>query len=184
LEEGHIHTFVPGEQSYQKTDFSVYDVTLDLAVALAKFSDRDKSPQEMTLGELRHAIAAKQASGEPANTELVELHRKFSLPFACVVFGLIAVPLGLQPVRAVRSRGFSVSLALIFGYYLLLTAGETMGEKGTLPPMLALWMPNAVFGVLGIVLFTSAARETPWQVSHRVGRRLAVLRQGRVPSSP
>lgn len=159
LLEGSIHTFLPGEKSYHKTDFTTYDVTLNLAVALARFSQREKDAQEMTLTELRTVIAQRSAAGRPVNAELVELHRKFSLPFACLVFGLVGVPLGIQPVRAVRSRSFSVSLALIFGYYLLLTAGEAMAERGTLPAVLALWMPNVVFASLGFVLFAASARE-------------------------
>ncbi len=104
-------------------------------------------------------IAERSAAGRPVNAELVELHRKFSLPFACLVFGLVGVPLGIQPVRAVRSRSFSVSLVLIFGYYLLLTAGEAMAERGTLPAVVALWIPNVVFAVLGLSLFVAVARE-------------------------
>lgn len=176
LNDGNIHTFVQGEQSYQKTDFTVYDVTLDLAVALAKFSSSEKTPKEMTLGELRSAIATKRTAGANANELLVEFHRKFALPFACLVFGLIAVPLGLQPVRAVRSRGFSVSLGLLFVYYLLLTAGETMAEKGTVPPIVGLWMPNAFFTLLGLALFQAAAREKPWAISASIGNRLALRR--------
>jgi lipopolysaccharide export system permease protein len=184
LLDGNIHTFVPDEQSYQKTDFTVYDVTLNLAAALAKFSQREKDPQEMTLGELRTAIAAKRSAGEGASAELVEFHRKFSVPFACLVFGLVAVPLGLQPVRAVKSRGFSVSLALIFLYYLMLTAGEAMAEKETLPPVVALWMPNVVFAALGTALFVSAAREAPWSLAG-LGQRLLPTRARRqVASSP
>lgn len=159
LLDGSIHTFLPGEKSYHKTDFTTYDVSLDLAVALAKFSQREKDPQEMTYGELRQAIAERLAAGRSANTELVELHRKFSLPFACLVFGLVGVPLGVQPVRAVRSRSFSISLALIFLYYLMLTAGEAMAEKGRLPAMVALWIPNVTFTAFGLGLFIAAARE-------------------------
>ncbi len=159
LLDGSIHTFLPGEKSYHKTDFTTYDVSLNLSVALARFSQREKDAQEMTYGELRRAIAERAAAGRPVNTELVELHRKFSLPFACLVFGLIAVPLGVQPVRAARSRSFSISLALIFVYYLMLTAGEAMAEKGRLPAIVALWIPNIVFGTLGLGLFMAAARE-------------------------
>lgn len=159
LLDGSIHTFLPGEKSYHKTDFTTYDVSLNLAVALARFSQREKDAQEMTLTELRKAIAERSAAGRPVNTELVELHRKFSLPFACLVFGLVGVPLGIQPVRAVRSRSFSVSLALIFVYYLLLTAGEAMADKGRLPAVIALWIPNVVFTALGVGLFIAAARE-------------------------
>jgi lipopolysaccharide export system permease protein len=176
LLEGNIHTFMPGDKSYHKTDFTVYDVTLNLAAALAKFSRKEKDPREMSLGELRTAIAEKTRAGKPANTERVELHRKFSLPFACIVFGLIAVPLGLQPARGVRSRGFSVSLALIFVYYLLLTGGEAMAEKNVLHPALALWMPNLVLAPLAVALFAGAAREARWPLKERVEERLALWR--------
>lgn len=159
LLDGSIHTFLPGEKSYHKTDFTTYDVSLNLAVALARFSQREKDAQEMTLSELRRAITERAAAGRPVNTELVELHRKFSLPCACLVFALVAVPLGVQPVRAVRSRSFSVSLALIFVYYLMLTAGEAMAEKGRVPALIALWTPNVVFAALGTTLFVAVARE-------------------------
>jgi lipopolysaccharide export system permease protein len=181
LLEGSIHTFLPGEKSYHKTDFTTYDVSLNLAVALARFSRREKDAQEMTLTELRQAIAKRSAAGKSVNAELVELHRKFSLPFACLVFGLVGIPLGVQPVRAVRSRSFSISLVLIFGYYLLLTAGEAMAEKGTLPPLMALWMPNVVFTVLGIALFVAVARERSVNVLAPLSRRLLALRTAASP---
>ena len=106
----------------------------------------------------------------------MELHRKFSVPFACLVFGLVGVPLGIQPARAVKSRGFSVSLALIFLYYLLLTAGEAMAEKGVLAPVIALWLPNAIFALLGLGLFTAASREVRFALPGRLAEGLAVLR--------
>jgi lipopolysaccharide export system permease protein len=183
LLDGNIHTFMPGEKSYHKTDFTVYDVTLNLAAALAKFSQREKDPQEMTVPELRAAIAAKERAGKPANAELVELHRKFSVPFACLVFGLIGVPLGIRPARAVRSRGFSVSLVVIFLYYLLLTTGEALGQKGVVPPALALWTPNVIFAAVGAALFAIAARERPLGIPARLGNGLAALRMRSQPAS-
>ncbi len=183
LLDGSIHTFLPGEKSYHKTDFTTYDVTLNLAVALAKFSQREKDAQEMTLTELRTAIAERSAAGRPVNAELVELHRKFSLPFACLVFGLVGVPLGIQPVRAVRSRSFSVSLALIFAYYLLLTAGEAMAERGTLPAVVALWIPNVAFAVLGITLFLAVASERSLDFT-LLTRRLSGFRARRAGARP
>jgi lipopolysaccharide export system permease protein len=182
LLDGSIHTFHPDDKSYHKTDFTTYDVSLNLAAALARFSQREKDAQEMTLGELRARIAERAAAGRSGRTELVELHRKFSLPFACLVFGLVGVPLGIQPVRAVRSRSFSVSLALIFAYYLLLTAGEAMAEKGTLPAFIALWIPNVVFMTVGIVLFVAAAREQHLDVRGRLARRFAWPRASTNPS--
>src|SRR5690606_1955482 len=87
--------------------------------------------------------------------------RRLSVPFASLVFALIGVPLGLQPVRAVRSRGLAVSLGIILLYYLMLTAAETLGRQDRVPPALALWLPNLALGTLGLVLFYRAARELP-----------------------
>ena len=184
LLDGSIHTFMPGETSYHKTDFTVYDVTLNLAAALAKFSQREKEPEEMTIPELRAAIAERQRAGKSASGELLELHRKFSVPFACLVFGLVGIPLGIRPARAVHSRGFSISLIVIFLYYLLLTTGETLAQKTDVPPLAALWTPNVVFLLFGIGLFLVAARERPLAIRTRLEHGLAALRFRSASAAP
>jgi lipopolysaccharide export system permease protein len=160
LLDGTIYGSSEEGRLFQKTDFTVNDVNLNLS-ALTDLRGKDRDPKEMALGELRARIAALRARGAPAYEESLELHRKFSIPFACVVFAIVAVPLGIQPARAVRSRGFSISLALIFVYYILLTVGETLARKGFLPPIVALWMPNLAFLALGLALFAKAAQERP-----------------------
>jgi len=179
---GTIHAFYPQDRSYHRTEFSIYDITLDLNTALAKLQPREKDPSEMMLPELRAAIAAKQVAGQPANSEAVEVQRKFSIPFACLAFAAIAVPLGIRPSRSARSRGFTMSLAIIFGYYVLLSMGESLGERGVLPAVVALWIPNILLTALALVLFVRAARESEprqfatlsaWAASLRL--RLAAL---------
>ena len=154
---------------FQKTDFTVNDVALNLAT-LSGLQGRDRDPKEMPLGELRDRIKWRAARGIPAPEESLELHRKFSIPFACIVFALVAVPLGIQPARAVRSRGFSVSLVLIFGYYILLTACETLAQKGLVPAAVAMWTPNLLFLALGASLFSKAAHERPVRTLEAVDR--------------
>jgi hypothetical protein len=116
----------------------------------------------MMVSELRRSIAERQARGQPTAEERIELHRKFSIPFACVVFAVVGLPLGIQPSRAVRSRGFAVSIVLIFLYYVPLTVGETLAKKQILEPALGLWIPNFAFLALGVWLFSKAARESPF----------------------
>ena len=160
LLDGTIYGVGGREGSFQKTDFTVYDVSL----ALTNFGEmrpREKDPKEMTLAELRQRITERHRAGQPANEEEIELHRKFSIPFACVVFTLVGIPLSIPPSRAVRSRGFSMSLGLIFLYYIPLTVGQTLADKGFVPASIGLWLPNLAFLALGIALFQSAARETP-----------------------
>ena len=101
---GTIHAFYPKDRSYHRTEFSIYDISLDLNTALAKMHPREKDPSEMTLSELEAATAAKHTAGQPAYSEAVEVQRKFSIPFACLAFAAIGVPLGIRPSRSARSR--------------------------------------------------------------------------------
>jgi len=160
LLDGGIYTAAEAGGGYQATRFTTYDVQLDLNVALADVSDREKDPSEMTLGELRAAIARRFDAGDPAYAERVELHRKFAIPFACLVLAALGAPLGIRPSRAVHSRGFMVSLVLIFAYYLLLTLGHSLGERGILPPLLASWLPNLGLSAVAAVLLFRTVRDT------------------------
>jgi lipopolysaccharide export system permease protein len=159
LRKGSIHTFNRTDGSYEKIDFGRYDVRLDLGVPDGSSHKHKKTAREMTLPTLRRVIAKKEAAGQSAASERVEFHRKFSIPFACIVFGLVAIPLGIQPVRAVRSRGFAVSLVITFCYYLFLTAGETLAKSEVVPAAPAMWLPNIVFGIFGLYLFVATTRE-------------------------
>jgi lipopolysaccharide export system permease protein len=167
LLDGTIHTTDTVAGASYQTEFRSYDVNLDLRATLADTRGHGDEPKELTIDQLRSAIAAKRADGKPATAELVEYHRKFAIPFACVVFGLIAMPLGCQPARAVRSRGFAVSLVVIFVYYMLLSTGQGFAEQGRVAPALGLWLPNVILGALGLALVYRAGREqplstTPW----------------------
>ena len=160
LLDGTIHSAESSSKGYQTTHFAVYDVTLNLATAFAEARKPDRDPQDMPLGELQNTILQKQSAQISCNAELVELYRRFSLPFSCVVFSLIALPLSTQPSWILRSHGFATSLGIIFAYYVLLTVGETLGRKGVLSPAISLWLPNVILGSIGICLFQGAARET------------------------
>jgi lipopolysaccharide export system permease protein len=160
LLDGSVHTLDQKDHSYHRTDFTTYDITLDLNTALTNLRVRERDPSEMTLTELRAAIDAKNRAGNPALGEAVELQRKFSIPFACLAFAAIGIPLGIQPTRSVRSRGFSLSLVVIFVYYLLLTLGESLAERGVVPPVVAMWSPNVLLSVLAVTLFIRTAGES------------------------
>ncbi len=160
LLDGSVHTLDQKDHSYHRTDFTTYDITLDLNTALSNVHARQSDPSEMTLTELRAAMAAKADAGTPAFGEAVELQRKFSIPFACLAFAAIGIPLGIQPTRSVRSRGFSLSLVVIFIYYILLTLGESMGERGVWPAAVAMWFPNVLLTLLASVLLVRAAHES------------------------
>lgn len=157
LYDGQVHTHYQRDGSYHRTEFNHYDITLDVADAASKVEMRERQPSEMAWQVLVGTIEEKQARGEAAHSERVELHRRLSIPFACLGFAAVAIPLGIRPSRSVRSRGLAVSLALILGYYLLLTSGQSLGERGVMHPLIAMWSPNVILASFGVVLFRRAA---------------------------
>lgn len=154
LAQGSIHSFDNDDRSYHRTDFNTYDISLDLNAVLARLRPRERDPSEIPSAELRAIIAEKRAAGLPTTAEEVEVQRRLSIPFACLGFAAVAVPLGIQPSRAVRSRGFALSIVLIFLYYVFLSLGENLGSRGILSPSVALWIPNAFLVGLAVVTFT------------------------------
>ncbi len=79
----------------------------------------------------------------------VEIHKKFSLPAACVVFMLIGAPLGMRVRRAGPAVAF-VSVLFFLFYYLCLIGGEELANRLLLAPWLAMWLPNLVLGLWGV----------------------------------
>jgi len=79
----------------------------------------------------------------------VEIHKKFSLPAACVVFVLVGAPIGMRVRRAGPAVAF-VSVAFFLFYYMCLVGGEELANRLLLPPWLAMWLANIVIGVFGI----------------------------------
>jgi lipopolysaccharide export system permease protein len=93
-----------------------------------------------------------------SSSYLVELHKRFAFPCACLVFGLIGLPLGIQSRRAGKSGGYAISVVLLLVYYIFITAGESLGDDGRLPVFLAVWTPNILLGGIGILLLIRMAR--------------------------
>ena len=75
-----------------------------------------------------------------------------------------------------RSRGFSLSLVVIFAYYILLTLGESLGERGVWPAALAMWLPNVLLTLLAGILLVRAARESFFVLPARVTHWLQAVR--------
>jgi len=74
----------------------------------------------------------------------VEWHKKITIPFACLAFALVGVPLGVITRRGGFMMGLLYGLALIIVFYVLLRVGETLGREGSVSPLVGAWMPNIV----------------------------------------
>jgi len=108
----------------------------------------------MFLGELIQSIQLLRSKNANAKPQQVKIHEKFSIPFACLVFGIIGIPLGLQSrsAWAGRSMGFAWAIGVLLVYYFLTNAGTSLAERGVLILEIGMWAANALFLTLGIYL--------------------------------
>lgn len=91
----------------------------------------------------------------------VEVHKKYSLAFACIVFVLVGAPLGVRVRRGGLTVGF-LSLLFFLFYFICLVAGEGLAERLIIPAPLAMWLPNLVLGALGVA-WTVSACDLRWE---------------------
>ncbi|MAT38451.1 MAG: permease [Ectothiorhodospiraceae bacterium] len=94
------------------------------------------------------------------NKYLVEIYKKYSIPFACIVFTLVGVPLGMMARRGGFGVGAGLSLGFFLFYWACLIGGEKLADRGVLSPLWGMWAANVVLGVLGIIITIRTARET------------------------
>ena len=164
LENGSTHTVDPDLQNYRKMDFAVYDVNLDIGYSL--FDEKklkEKSSGEMTVLELRERLGKSGLEKQLLREVAIELNKKLSVPMSCLILGLLGVPLGIRTQRSAKSWSISIAFALVVLYYMLQLGGEALVQTGQVTPFIGTWVPNLVFGLAGVILFSMTAKEPSWR---------------------
>ncbi|MFH2218792.1 MAG: LPS export ABC transporter permease LptF [Pseudomonadota bacterium] len=161
LYNGTINQVNPEGRTAHSIHFNTYDISLDFNKAVFAARGGPKDEKEMSLDELRQYIKNDKKKDAQYYITLMEFHKKFSIPFACLSLGLLAVPLGVQSRSGRRSAGLGLGLIFFLFYYLLLSAGLVFGEAGVYPPVIGMWVPNVVIGAIGFFLLVRTARERP-----------------------
>jgi lipopolysaccharide export system permease protein len=128
-----------------------------------ELNNRKLRPEEMTRSELKQALnILKTENNEDVKAKIdryrVMYHQKASLPWVSFIFATFAIPLGVRPHRSSKSMGLGLSLVFILVYYILMTVGMVLGEAGTVDPQIGAWLPNIIFGTLGLIFLIGASR--------------------------
>jgi lipopolysaccharide export system permease protein len=89
----------------------------------------------------------------------VEIHKKYSLAVACLVFVLIGAPIGVRFSSGGLGMVIAVSSSIFAVYWVGLIGGESLADRGVAAPALGIWFPNVVFGILGLLLARGMGRE-------------------------
>ncbi len=141
----------------QRLDFEHFDYAFDASPILDIAASI--RPRDLPLGELVRRMHLARADALPPQIRRrnvheyeVQFHRRFSLPIAPLLFAAIALPLAVRRARANRAWGVLACTAIVSVYYLVLTAGERLADRGTLAAWLALWLPNLLFAAAAAAL--------------------------------
>jgi len=156
--DGQILTLSPSG-SVTSADFDRY--LYPLSAAPIRIAKLPKDANNMTVAEAIEAERMLDEAGDrkEARRMRVRIQEKFTLPMACLVFGLIGSSLGAKPNgRTSRSQGFGISVVLILVYYVLSFSFSSLGVKGTLPPVVAAWAPVLISLAGGGLLLRQASR--------------------------
>jgi len=157
-------SYEPGERDEDvlAIRFPTQEMTLNIGDQFARSGGTYKIYRTMDSGTLRQEIRdlrAELASAPDASARSVrlslgrasmELHKKYSIPFACIAFALASVPLGIVTRRSGFMMGMAIGLPLIIVYYTLLRVGETLGERAMIHPVVGAWLPNVPILVIGV----------------------------------
>lgn len=162
LVSGDIHRLEPKTNVFQKIKFDTYDLKLETSKALASLGKKLKE-YEMSIDDIKEKMDGMKKKGVSTAPLEVEIHKRYAIPFACMVFGLIGVPLGIQPRRSAKSYGLIFSILILMAYYICSIAFEIFAAQNIVPPLAAAWAPNLIFGGLGVYLLVKTANESPFK---------------------
>ena len=133
---------------------------LALSRAPLDLAQRPPKTDEMSIAQAKEYLKVVRLDGDEKKIRklLVRIQSKISLPFVCLVFGLIGSALGLRPQNTSKATGFGICVALIFSYYLLSFICESMGIWGVVTPLMAAWIPNLLGLFAGGWLLVQSAK--------------------------
>lgn len=90
----------------------------------------------------------------------VEIHKKYAIPFACIVFALVGCPLGMITKRGNFGISAAISLGFYVFYWACLIGGEKLADRGFISPFLSMWLGNFIIGIIGILLILKVNNES------------------------
>lgn len=182
FKDGVVHFFRSNDpDSYRSVQFETFAPSPIVLPAWMQSSGKrpDRIVTDMNLRGLRSEYVAARVESNPTlrahrlRSALSEAHRRFALPFASLIFALLALPLGVSRVRSGKGAGFALSLGLVLAYWLMFTVGLGQARLGHIPVALGIWGANAVILSWTIILYSRMRSPARAGFFSTLGSRLA-----------
>ena len=135
-------------------------------MSLRRGASSYRGDRELSAGEMYQRIRELREKGTGKFDQrriaayLVEIHKKFSIPVACLVFVLLGTPLGVMAQKGGIGVAGAISLFFFTVYWALLVNGEDLARRQLIPPAMAMWTPNIILALVGFWLIGLAKRRT------------------------
>jgi LPS export ABC transporter permease LptF/LPS export ABC transporter permease LptG len=153
LERGYRRTFVPAAEFRTIPQARSREIEPP-----SYFGQEERAADTLRFAELRLHIASLELLGLDVTPLRVQLHRKLAFPVVCVVMTLLGIPFAFVVARRGALWGIAASVVIAIVYWACLSMFDTFGNNGLLPPLLAAWAPNLLFG--GSALYLMFTLET------------------------
>ena len=124
---------VGDRRRFRQTYFSLYDMSLPVDSPLTAASKEEKPEKQLPLRQLISEADRLYREGQIATPYYVELHKRFALPMAALMFTLVGFPLGIRSHRGGRAVALGFSFGIVVSYYILYTSMEGFALRGRLP---------------------------------------------------
>ena len=126
---------------------------LPISLQQSDLTDKVRRTEEWSAKDLRKIIKDRTRLGQDVVKETVDLYSRFAMPLAGFVMALLGAPFAFREHRRGGAAvGFLTGVVIAFGYVVVLSFTRALGSAGALPPEIAAWLPNLVFGLTGLYL--------------------------------
>lgn len=123
------------------------------------FESERQIQESFTIPELQEKITLINTRGaEGIETFQIELYQRFATPFAVIILSLMGLIVSARKARGGVGFQIAIGFVLAFVYILFYIMSKGIAESGNMPPVLAVWLPNIVFGAIGTVMYFTVPR--------------------------
>ncbi|MBI4706737.1 MAG: LptF/LptG family permease [Candidatus Omnitrophica bacterium] len=144
---------IVSEQRFSKKKLNILETPDEIRDIITASKVR---AEEMSMVDLWRNIELSKRSGNRVEDKLVDFYLKTSFPFASLIIALLGMSIALQSTRGAIAAGFGISIVVSFLYWESIGIGRSMGHAGVLPAILAAWLANIIFGMVGVALLFRA----------------------------
>ncbi len=163
LKNGTIHELTKKRSAYQTLNFDRYDINLSIPDTERLEQEALVGNRELSLSKILKKIKDLKEKGLPTSGPEVELSKKFSIPFTCLLFAFLGAPLGIKSSRSGKSGSFGITLGVIMVYYLGLIMTQNLGRLGHIHSYTSVWIPNAILIIVVIYVVYKMQKELPFR---------------------